>query len=521
MGNFTGLDQLKAATAPGAFHNSRERFDPPKCHPHTREAVLTKIIEWVEKKIDTDSFILWLWGAAGAGKSAIAQTIAELCHEQKLLLASFFFSRNAPRRSTSEYLFASIAYQMVLAIPATRGLVLSAIEEDPLIFERSLESQFTTLIARPLSFLLESGNELDPFPSFIIIDGLDECTDGTRRNIVDALVRVTKRFSLPLIFLLASRREQDITLAIESAKTDVTRIPLDTEYHPCKDIERYLRDKISEIRDTHPLRYALPPSWPSDNEIWTLTRKSSGQFIYASTAVQYFSSPSHHPTQRLGVIIGVIPPGRSDLPFAELDALYKFLINSTKNPQLIARILFALNTLFTPWPHVVEPALSLESGDSILLLSDLGALVFTNYSNNGPGFHILHASVIDFLGDPARSGDLYVDPGLLRADIVCRVLHILQQPEYPGEHVYISSSSPLNPNHPEVTLCLAAGGSIQSLCCRTTPTTELLSNLLDFRLTERMLRNLGWSCFQQFVASFAEATRDPVGYSSHQIFRVY
>jgi len=92
------MELLQAATAPGAFHNSLERFDPPKCHPHTREAVRKKILDWVMKKIDTDAFILWLYGAAGAGKSAIAQTIAEVCHELKLLLASFFFSRSSPHR---------------------------------------------------------------------------------------------------------------------------------------------------------------------------------------------------------------------------------------------------------------------------------------------------------------------------------------------------------------------------------------------------------------------------------------
>ena len=72
---------------PGAFHNSLQRSDPPKCHKHTREAILDKIVDWVRKRIDTDTFIMWLYGAVGAGKSAIAQTIAELCEEYKLLLA--------------------------------------------------------------------------------------------------------------------------------------------------------------------------------------------------------------------------------------------------------------------------------------------------------------------------------------------------------------------------------------------------------------------------------------------------
>jgi len=55
---------------PGAFHNSLERSDPLKCHKHAREAILDKIMDWV-KKIDMDTFIMWLYSAAGAGKTAI------------------------------------------------------------------------------------------------------------------------------------------------------------------------------------------------------------------------------------------------------------------------------------------------------------------------------------------------------------------------------------------------------------------------------------------------------------------
>jgi len=93
-------DVLLHATAPAAFHNSKERFDPPKCHPNTRLAVLTKIMKWIKWEEDIDAFIMWVYGPAGAGKSAIAQTIAEMCDEEMILLASFFFSRNDPSRST-------------------------------------------------------------------------------------------------------------------------------------------------------------------------------------------------------------------------------------------------------------------------------------------------------------------------------------------------------------------------------------------------------------------------------------
>jgi hypothetical protein len=44
---YTGIDAFLEASAPSAFHNSGERFDPPKCHPRTRIHILTKIMNWV------------------------------------------------------------------------------------------------------------------------------------------------------------------------------------------------------------------------------------------------------------------------------------------------------------------------------------------------------------------------------------------------------------------------------------------------------------------------------------------
>jgi len=437
------MELLQAATAPGAFHNSLERFDPPKCHPHTREAVRKKILEWITKKIDTDALVLWVYGAAGAGKSAIAQTIAEICDELKLLLACFFFSRSAPLRCTSKHLFASIAYQMVQAIPAIRGFVESAVERNPLIFQQSLEHQYLTLIVDPLLSLLTTGiNQQLLLPSLIIIDGLDECTDGTRDEIINIVLRVTRRFTLPLLFLFASRPEQDISLAMDPAKvgTDVTRTALDTEYGSDDDIEFYLRDKISEIREKHPLRSTLPPAWPSDEDICMLVQKSSGQFVYAATSVKYISSRRHRPTVRLNIIVGVLLPGPSDLPFAELDALYRFIIHSADDVQLTVRLLVTICIVKgTVSAMLLDLILSLDPGDSMLNLSDLGSLVSTIDNEGGTFFRILHVSLYDFLVDPTRSGTLYMDPGIVRADVVRRCLHLLQRGTYPGGCISVLS----------------------------------------------------------------------------------
>jgi len=88
------MELLQQKIVPGAFHNADERGDPQKCHPHTRESVVKSIVDWV-KVADKVALFLWLYGPAGAGKTAIAQTIAELLEGLGLLAAAFFFSRNS------------------------------------------------------------------------------------------------------------------------------------------------------------------------------------------------------------------------------------------------------------------------------------------------------------------------------------------------------------------------------------------------------------------------------------------
>ena len=89
---------------------------------------------WVEQRPENlDLFFLWVYGPAGAGKSAIAQTIAELCEEAKLLAASFFFSRTAAGRSDNSRLVATLTWQLIQSIPEIREHVLALLERDSTI----------------------------------------------------------------------------------------------------------------------------------------------------------------------------------------------------------------------------------------------------------------------------------------------------------------------------------------------------------------------------------------------------
>ncbi|KAF8981231.1 hypothetical protein BDQ17DRAFT_1438539 [Cyathus striatus] len=82
------MDTIACAACPGACHDSAERADPPKCHPDTRKKVIEEIMKWVNMP-DSENRIMWLNGAAGIEKSAIAQTIAEAL--KNTLISSFSF----------------------------------------------------------------------------------------------------------------------------------------------------------------------------------------------------------------------------------------------------------------------------------------------------------------------------------------------------------------------------------------------------------------------------------------------
>ena len=337
----TGLDLLKEAAAPGAFHNSLQRSDPPKCHPHTREAILDKIMDWVKRKIDTDTFIMWLYGAAGAGKSAIAQTIAELCEEHKLLLASFFFFRADSLRSNSKRLIATIAYQIAVVIPSVQPFMEAAIDNNPHLLSRTLITQFTVLIINPLEHLFETsvGEHMD-LPYLIIIDGLDECMDGTQVQILDMIFAIGKCSKFPFSFLIASCPELEISAAMGDGKIreGLTHLPLDADIMSRDDIRRFLQDKFDKIWLTHPIRPDLPLSWPSSEDIDTLVDKSSGQFIYASIVVKFISSCWHRPDHRLEIILDLRPKGK-DLLFSELNALYRYVLSSVVDTTTMVDII--------------------------------------------------------------------------------------------------------------------------------------------------------------------------------------
>ena len=426
--NLAGYERLLKVVAPNALHNSGHIFDPPKCHPGTRVAVIRTILDWTDGRNEAtrEKGITWLSGAAGAGKSAIGRSVCEHCAEKGTLLASFFFGSGDPSRNHPGSLVATIAYQICSISPAVRDVVSAFIDHDPLIFNRSLRTQFSSLVVEPLSAIY--ANEPQKLPRLIVIDGLDECLDRAgQRDILESLLYMVNTSHIAIRILVCSRPESQITSSFDAVRMTpvVFKVYLDDEYSPDEDIELYLHDRFAEIRQSHRLRSLIPASWPKQEEIHQIVYKSSGQFIFAATVVRYVESDRHRPHQRLEAVLGIRPPFK-DLPFAELDALYTHIIMMTGEPTIAIDILVFPPTYGSFMPiSDIEVILALEAGDAQVVLTDLAAIAKVGPTSCGhDGITMLHKSFEDFLFNPDRSKSLYRNQIESRARHIIRIIEL-------------------------------------------------------------------------------------------------
>ena len=471
------------------MHNSGEVSDQPKCHPGTRVAILDHLIAWATAL--TYAYpIIWLHGPAGAGKSAIQRTIAQLLFDQELLLSSFFFFRTSTGRNSSHNFIATIAYQLALSLPATRYHIERAIERDPLIFSLSLWDQAKALILSPiLAVLNEPTFNPSQYPRIFIIDGLDECYDSDKQcEILDVLCRIIQGLHIPFAVVIASRPEHHIRTAfgLGDLNRRSSRLSLDDFYNPDSDIMKFFLDRFNQIQETHPFCAYLPQPWPIPGIIDRLVTKASGQFIYASTVDRFISSIRHNPAERLDMLLGNADAGNLK-PFEQLDSLYSTIFHAIDPVDLAGtlRVLGAVIVLSTyhrpktpfippltpssgspspvptisgplspatppddhpstptfppfdstaisnPWPYsprFIERLLELGAGGIRHLLFDLESLL-TIHSDDRD-IHFFHASLSDYLFDKSRSGQFWIDTGLVYADLAQQcVSRFLSEPE--------------------------------------------------------------------------------------------
>ncbi|KAJ7204824.1 hypothetical protein GGX14DRAFT_646452 [Mycena pura] len=426
--------QRSGEPAGDATHNSEDRFSEPRCHPETRTKMLDVLWKWTSgtepptfgSSLDNPSSpILWLHGPAGAGKSAIAQSICQKLEDEARLGASFFFKRGHSSRGHAKRLCATIAYQLALLLPDLKRHISQSVENDPSLVDKSLEIQLQKLIIEPLRLRQTRMGATSTPGLIVVIDGLDECQDPKiQQRILLLIGRAVDKQQLPIRFLVASRPEPHICEIFSGALNGI-HCPVNVE-QSFEDVRRYLLDEFTRIHGEHKTMAMVPYPWPSQKMVDNLVWKSSGYFIYASTVVKFIDNKHYRPGERLEVITGMKEPD-FESPFAALDQLYTEILSQVRARPLVLKILTVILAGQELLPSYIDQLLELEPGDVLLALRDLHSVI--KITENRLLFH--HNSFRDFLKDPARAGIFYVGGHSHQTDFCC---HILRALSYTHDH---------------------------------------------------------------------------------------
>ncbi|TFK19727.1 hypothetical protein FA15DRAFT_567807, partial [Coprinopsis marcescibilis] len=343
------LIYLQQFAASGAAHDSKERWPPPKCHPKTRKLATSHLLDRAkQRRAERLSSVLWLFAPAGMGKTAIAQTVAELCEEEELLAATFFFHRGDPQRNCTTRLVASIAFQLASSIAEIKPLIEEAVRTNPAVLDKALHIQLKKLIIEPMEKIAQHLTT----DRIIIIDGLDECiglkSEGAdleaEQHLVLQLIDTLQSLPLPLFVIILSRPEAWIIESFDSLPTlssSTERFDLLENAAMDEDIITYFRSEFARIQKApnHREEFATRADpWPSNNVVFALTWRAAGQFIYAATVVRYVEDPWDSPTARLRTILSPNLPADHN-PLQSLDNLYLQILEQCRNHATTLEVL--------------------------------------------------------------------------------------------------------------------------------------------------------------------------------------
>ncbi|KAF6749796.1 hypothetical protein DFP72DRAFT_1073020 [Ephemerocybe angulata] len=427
----SGIQKLAEHIAAGASHDSRERYPPPKCYPGTQDVILESVTSWFRHRAEGNP-ILWLHGPTGMGKTTVAQTIAEQIETERQLAAAFFFSRSSADRSDSSQFVASLASQMAPRIPGMLARVEQAVQRNPFIFTKAPSIQLEQLVIEPCKALNLQGLSRQ----LIIIDGLDECigsADSDREHeqeIVLNLILALVTSTLPLGVLLCSRAEEWLKAAFEdepfSKMTDLLSLGWTSKAD--EDIWHYFTKEFERIcarpRNRDAMRSVEKP-WPPLPVYRALVQRSSGQYVFAATAIRFIDDRWSVPQKQLERLMrSLSDPGEGATIFSPVDRLYLDIMRSCPNTDLMLQVLGEVICLdYTikvsdRW-DVLDALFQRTPGESCQALRGLHSVVDVDNVKWSEKLPLFHASFLDFISSPERAGPFSIDMALVHS----RLLH--------------------------------------------------------------------------------------------------
>ncbi|KAF5346544.1 hypothetical protein D9756_010035 [Leucocoprinus leucothites] len=509
------LVKLAAKGMPSAMLESKERAYAPRCNEDTHQTLRDEIAHWVQD--DAERPVLWLWGPAAVGKSAVAQTVAEDLKKEGLLGAVFFFSR-PNNRSNPDVVIPTLVYQLAQLLPEYRRTIVQCITADPLILDKSRRVQFKELIIKP--FLATTFHHQ---PLLIVLDGLDECNDRKAQcEFVEMIsLHVWNERNLGLRWMICSRPEPDLKAVFSSRDSKAIcrqqRLVIDDE-EARNDVLSILWKGFEEIRERYPDQ--LAKDWPVESQVRFIADRASGHHGFASFILRFIGDRDYDdPSGRLEVCLRFLncAGGENANPLRALDLLYTQILSDVPidilptTQRILGLIAFYGARLMTN--IALANFLGLDQASFYRALRHLHSVVFVppaEYAHSS-SIQVYHKSFIDYLKDPTRSGKFVLDERVLPClDVALSSLKWLS-------YARKTSSEPLVPEltwNPPGHGPLAVQPLLESLCrfsfkpcwtvCPRVPNDSLMTLIealerFDFNLDYRKWRGEQTRDFAYFI----------------------
>jgi hypothetical protein len=187
-----------------AFDHDRVEYG---CAAGTRIKVLEDMRHWMENPVDTQ--ICYLTGIARIGKTAIANTVANIASDVNCLGATFFVSRLSRFSGDYENVISTLAFQLAM-VPGLRSHLIAVLDANPDVAKASIAVQAQKLIFEVLQTMVSK----PPSYFLIVLDALDECKqdeDGVHGgNMI--FILLNGLLELPFVkVLVTSRHNPSIT----------------------------------------------------------------------------------------------------------------------------------------------------------------------------------------------------------------------------------------------------------------------------------------------------------------------
>lgn len=321
----------KKALVDATYNSAARHYTAPQCHPDTRVSLRKKIETWL-LDIDREAPLLWLYGPAGVGKSAIAQNLMEYCATNDILAIGVFLSR-ANKHDDPNRIIPSFSHQLAIAHPVYRRTITSILNNDPTILEKRIPDQFEQLLDKPANVLLNDDPPMSPSPILFLLDGLDEChTESAQRELIGLVASFASRCRarhLPFAYVITSRPEWQIMSAFSQLESTVKilreELRMDT-FCAVQDVERVLQAEFENIR-----KKTFPPGtrWPAEEKMDKIKKAASGNMLFASIVTKFTDGddPDGQLDLCLKSIQGKLASDEQD-PLDPLAALYEGMLRN-------------------------------------------------------------------------------------------------------------------------------------------------------------------------------------------------